>query len=246
MQVAQNNVKPDMDSTLGKKDQVVEMFDSISRRYDFLNRFLSLGIDQSWRKNAIKRIATVNPKHILDVATGTADLAIAAIKYSNPESIIGVDISQGMLNIGIEKVKKLGLQETISLHIADSTHLPFDDNTFDAVTVGFGVRNFENMHKGLAEIYRVIRPGGMIAVLEFSQPTTIIVKQCYNFYFKTILPAWGRLVSGNNKAYTYLPASVLAFPDGQRFLDILNNLGFKESKQKKLTFGICSLYTAIK
>ncbi|MCZ2128780.1 MAG: bifunctional demethylmenaquinone methyltransferase/2-methoxy-6-polyprenyl-1,4-benzoquinol methylase UbiE [Bacteroidia bacterium] len=246
MQAAQNTVKPDMSSELGKKDQVVEMFDSISKRYDFLNRFLSLGIDQSWRRKAIQSILPINPKKILDVATGTADLAIAATKYAKPESITGVDISPGMLNIGKEKITKAGLTDIISLQIEDSTKLSFADNAFDAVTVGFGVRNFENMQAGLAEIFRVIKPGGMVAVLEFSQPTTIIVKQCYNFYFKTILPTWGRLVSGNNRAYSYLPASVLAFPDGQRFLDILTNLGFKQSKQKKLTFGICSLYTAIK
>ncbi|MBX2984386.1 MAG: bifunctional demethylmenaquinone methyltransferase/2-methoxy-6-polyprenyl-1,4-benzoquinol methylase UbiE [Bacteroidia bacterium] len=246
MQEAQNTVKPDMSSELGKKDQVVEMFDSISKRYDFLNRFLSLGIDQSWRRKAIQSILPINPKKILDVATGTADLAIAATKYAKPESITGVDISPEMLNIGKEKITKAGLTDIISLQIEDSTKLSFADNAFDAVTVGFGVRNFENMQAGLAEIFRVIKPGGMVAVLEFSQPTTIIVKQCYNFYFKTILPTWGRLVSGNNRAYSYLPASVLAFPDGQRFLDILTNLGFKQSKQKKLTFGICSLYTAIK
>ncbi|MCO6495097.1 MAG: bifunctional demethylmenaquinone methyltransferase/2-methoxy-6-polyprenyl-1,4-benzoquinol methylase UbiE [Bacteroidetes bacterium] len=246
MQAASKTIKPDMESDLGKKDQVVIMFDSISRRYDFLNRFLSLGIDQSWRKKAVKSLLPINPKKILDIATGTADLAIAATKYAQPESIIGVDISSGMLKIGEKKVQKLGLQKTITLKIEDSSSLSFADNTFDAVTVGFGVRNFENMEAGLAEIYRVIRPGGMLAILEFSQPTTIIVKQCYNFYFKTILPAWGRLFSGSNKAYSYLPASVLAFPDGKRFLDILEKLGFKEPKQRKLTFGICSLYVAIK
>ena len=242
----QTKVKPDMNSDLGKKAQVEQMFDSISGKYDFLNRFLSLGIDQGWRRETIKKVSSINPTSILDVATGTADLAIAAFKNSSPNNVVGIDISEGMLSHGRVKIEKLGLSDVITLQKADSEDLPFADSSFDAVTVGFGVRNFEDLEKGLSEIYRVLKPGGMIAVLEFSQPTAFPIKQLYNFYFKAILPTWGRLISGNKTAYTYLPASVQAFPDGKKFTDKLERIGYTSSTQKKLTFGICSLYTAIK
>jgi demethylmenaquinone methyltransferase/2-methoxy-6-polyprenyl-1,4-benzoquinol methylase len=239
-------VKPDKNSETGKKEQVAQMFDSISGRYDFLNRFLSLGIDQGWRKAAVKKIASVQPKIILDVATGTADLAIAAYKQNKPEKVIGVDISEGMLAVGRKKISKSNLDDAIVLQSGDSENLPFPDHTFDAITVGFGVRNFENLELGLSEIFRVLKPGGMLAILEFSKPTVFPIKQLYNIYFKAILPFWGRVISGGKYAYTYLPESVQAFPDGKAFTDILSNLQFKQSEQKKLTFGICSLYTAIK
>jgi demethylmenaquinone methyltransferase/2-methoxy-6-polyprenyl-1,4-benzoquinol methylase len=239
-------VKPDMQSPKGKKEQVEQMFDSISGNYDFLNRFLSLGIDQRWRKYTVKKVAAHNPKLVLDVATGTADLAIAAYNKTKPDKVIGIDLSEGMLQKGRIKIQKLGLTEVISLEKGDSENLPFQDNTYDAVTVGFGVRNFENLEKGLDEIFRVLKPGGMLAVLEFSKPTVFPIKQVYTFYFKWILPTWGKLVSGSQTAYTYLPASVDAFPDGKRFTDILEKTGFHTTVQSKLSFGICSLYTAIK
>jgi demethylmenaquinone methyltransferase/2-methoxy-6-polyprenyl-1,4-benzoquinol methylase len=239
-------VKPDMASETGKKEQVEQMFDSISGRYDFLNRFLSLGIDKWWRKTTVRMISTYHPELILDVATGTADLALAAYKYTKAKEIIGIDLSEGMLSKGREKIDKKGLSHRIHLKKGDSESLPFADNMFDAVTVGFGVRNFEHLEQGLSEIYRVIKTGGVLAVLEFSKPTIFPIKQLYQLYFTVILPTWGRLISGNSKAYTYLPESVKAFPDGVLFLDILRDLGFKEGQQKKLTFGICSLYTAIK
>lgn len=235
-----------MESSAGKKEQVEQMFDSISGKYDFLNRFLSLGIDQRWRKFTVKKIAAQNPKKILDVATGTADLAIAAYNKTQPEKVVGIDLSEGMLQKGRIKIQKMGLEEVITLQKGDSEDLPFQENSFDAVTVGFGVRNFENLEKGLQEIYRVTKPGGMLAVLEFSKPTVFPIKQLYSFYFKWILPTWGRMVSGNQTAYTYLPASVDAFPDGKRFTDILEKTGFHNASQSKLSFGICSLYTAIK
>jgi demethylmenaquinone methyltransferase/2-methoxy-6-polyprenyl-1,4-benzoquinol methylase len=239
-------VKPDKNSDAGKKEQVARMFDSISGRYDFLNRFLSLGIDKGWRRAAIKKVASHNPSSILDVATGTADLAIAAYRIAKPSEVIGVDISEGMLAEGRKKINKLGYEKIIDLRTGDSENLPFADNSFDAVTVGFGVRNFENLELGLSEIYRVLKPGGMIAVLEFSKPSVFPIKQIYNFYFKTILPFWGRFISGDKTAYTYLPESVQAFPDGIAFTEILSKLQFNKPIQQKLTFGICSLYTAIK
>jgi demethylmenaquinone methyltransferase / 2-methoxy-6-polyprenyl-1,4-benzoquinol methylase len=242
----EQQVKPDMQSELSKKAQVEEMFDSISKRYDFLNHFLSLGIDKRWRNKAIKKISEVNPEIILDVATGTADLAITAVKKLPLKEAIGIDLSEGMLSEGRKKVNAKKLNSIITLMKGDSEALPFQDNTFDASTVGFGVRNFENLEKGLSEINRVLKPGGMIAVLEFSKPTLFPVKQLYNFYFKAILPFWGRFISGDSKAYTYLPESVRAFPDGQAFLDILNATGFKKCEQTKLSLGICSLYTGIK
>lgn len=241
-----STIKPDMESSEGKKLQVEQMFDSISGRYDFLNRFLSLGIDKVWRKTTIKTIASYNPKLILDVATGTADLALAAYAQTKPDQVIGIDISEGMLSKGREKVNKKGLGHVIKLQKGDSEALPFADDTFDAVTVGFGVRNFENLEKGLFEILRVLKPGGVLAVLEFSKPRVFPIKQFYNFYFKAILPTWGRLISGDNKAYTYLPESVKAFPDGKDFIAILEQTGYKQNNQKTLSFGICSLYTAIK
>lgn len=221
------------------------MFNSISGRYDFLNHLLSLGIDKSWRKKAIRILAAARPKRVLDVATGTADFALQAISL-NPEKIIGVDISEGMLDVGRKKIAQRGLSNTIELMLGDSENLPFPDNNFDAVTVGFGVRNFENLKKGLMEINRVMKPGAMLVVLEFSRPATFPFKQVYNFYFKFILPKIGRLISRDKSAYTYLPESVEAFPDGDRFLGILHETGFKNTACKPLTLGVSSLYTAQK
>lgn len=221
------------------------MFDSISSKYDFLNHFLSLGIDIRWRKKAIGLLVNDKPKMILDVATGTGDFAIQALKL-NPERVIGVDISEGMLDVGRKKLKERGYENIIELKLGDSENLPFEENKFDAVIVAFGVRNFENLEKGLAEILRVLRPNGRAVVLEFSKPTSFPMKQFYSFYFNSILPRIGKTVSQDSSAYTYLPESVQAFPDGQNFVSILSKLGYKNATCQPLTFGISSLYTATK
>ncbi len=228
-----------------KKVQVARMFDAISGKYDFLNHFLSLGIDIRWRKKAIALLTSGNPKFILDVATGTGDFAIEALKL-HPEKIIGVDISEGMLEVGRKKIKGMGQESIIELLTGDSENLPFEENKFDAVIVAFGVRNFENLEKGLAEMLRVIKPGGRVVVLEFSKPRAFPMKQLYSFYFKFILPKIGKIFSRDASAYTYLPESVQAFPDGENFLSILTKLGYKNTTCQTLTFGISSLYTAIK
>ena len=238
-------VVPYKEESLGKKRQVAKMFNNISGRYDFLNHFLSLGIDIRWRKKAIRFLKPFQPKTILDVATGTGDFAFEALAL-NPDKVTGVDISEGMLEVGKKKVKSAGLQNKIELTYGDSENLPFADNSFDAVIVAFGVRNFETLDKGLAEIQRVIKPQGHIVVLEFSKPTAFPMKQLYNFYFRYILPVVGRLVSRDKSAYTYLPESVEAFPDGDRFLKHLEHVGFTETRCQALTFGVSSLYTATK
>lgn len=240
-----SEVVPYKEKETSKKEQVAEMFDNISPKYDFLNHFLSFGIDIRWRKKAVKLLKTYQPKMILDVATGTGDFAIEALK-ANPEKIIGVDISKGMLEIGKEKIVKKGLEEKIELHLGDSEKLPFQDNLFDAVIVSFGVRNFENLEKGIGDIYRVLKPNGVVIILEFSKPRKFPFKQTYNFYFKYILPLLGRMVSKDKSAYTYLPESVQTFPDGDNFIQVLNKIGFKETKCRTLTFGVSSIYSGQK
>ncbi|WP_142603615.1 bifunctional demethylmenaquinone methyltransferase/2-methoxy-6-polyprenyl-1,4-benzoquinol methylase UbiE [Solitalea koreensis] len=239
-------VKPykELDST--KKEQVAEMFNKIAGKYDFLNHFLSLGIDIWWRKKAISELKKDQPKHILDVATGTGDLAFEAIETLKPKQVIGIDISEGMLNLADKKIKERALENVFSVQVGDSENLPFADHTFDAVIVSFGVRNFENLEKGLQNIQRVLKPGGKAVVLEFSKPTIFPFKQLYNLYFFNLLPFFGRVFSKDNSAYTYLPESVHAFPDGEKFTDIMKRSGFKETKIKKLTLGISSIYTGIK
>ena len=238
-------VLPYKDKSDAKKKQVAEMFDSISGKYDFLNHFLSLGTDIRWRKKAIKMLANLQPKHILDIATGTGDFAIESLKL-NPEKVIGVDISEGMLNVGREKMKKRGYSEIIDMQSGDSENLHFDDNKFDAVIVAFGVRNFENLEKGLSEMNRVLRPGGRAVILEFSKPMVFPFKQLYNFYFRWILPKIGKIVSKDNVAYTYLPESVNEFPYGDDFLRILEKTGYKNTRCKPLTLGISSIYVGEK
>jgi demethylmenaquinone methyltransferase/2-methoxy-6-polyprenyl-1,4-benzoquinol methylase len=227
-----------------KKKQVTKMFDNIAGSYDFLNHTLSLGMDNIWRKTAIKELRN-KPATILDIATGTADFAISASKYTNA-TITGIDISQGMLDVGVEKITKKGLTNRIQLLLADSEKLPFQDNSYDAITAGFGVRNFEDLNKGLSEMYRTLKSGGKIAILEPSEPTNFPLKQFYNLYFHHILPFIGGIISKDKNAYTYLPDSVSAFPSGKDFLTELDKVGFKESKHIPLTFGIVSLYIAIK
>jgi len=231
--------------SLSKKDQVAKMFNNISHRYDFLNQLLSLGIDKTWRKKAIQVLKPLQPKHILDVATGTGEFALQALEL-NPQKITGVDISEGMLDVGRKKITDRQLGSKVELIYGDSEKLPFKENKFDAVTVAFGVRNFENLNKGLKEIYRVLKPGGMVVILEFSKPAKFPFKQVYNFYFKFILPKIGSIISSDKAAYTYLPKSVEAFPDGEDFLHILHHIGFKHTQCSALTFGISSIYIGTK
>ena len=237
--------KPYKNSSAEKKEQIAEMFNNISPKYDFLNRILSLGIDVIWRKKAIKLLAKYKPLNILDIATGTGDFAIEAAKLK-PNKIIGIDISEGMLKYGQIKINKKGLNKIIKLEKGDSENLQFKNNSFDASTAGFGVRNFQNLEKGLAEIYRILKPGGVAVILEFSQPETTPFKQIYNFYFKYILPFWGKIISKDNAAYSYLPESVNEFPYGEQFMNILKNTGFKNVSQKRLTLGIATIYLAEK
>jgi len=237
-----DSVMPEEGSHLSKKEQVAGMFDSIAYRYDFLNRFLSAGIDITWRKNALKELKKLDPKKILDVATGTADVAIMATNSLHPEKIIGIDISDGMLDFGRKKIKKLNLGKVIELVNGDSETINFADNSFDAVTVAFGVRNFQNLEKGLGEIKRVLRPGGKLVVLEFSKPKSIGIKQLYNVYMKVVAPGMGKLFSKNRNAYKYLDESIKKFPEGKNFTIILDNLGYRNTYCKPQSLGICSIY----
>lgn len=233
-----NNKKP-------KKEQVAEMFDNIAPKYDFLNHVLSLGIDIQWRKKAIKILTKDAPKTILDVATGTGDFALAALQ-TGAEKIIGVDISRDMVAVGHQKVLAKNLQHKITLQYGDSENLAFENNAFDAITVSFGVRNFENLEKGLSEMLRVLKPGGKAVIIEFSKPTAFPIKQLYWFYFKAILPVIGKLISKDNRAYTYLPESVNVFPYGQKFIEILQKVGYQNTQTISLTFGIASIYIGSK
>lgn len=228
-----------------KKEQIAEMFDNVSYRYDFLNRLLTFGIDMKWRKLVVKTVAKKNPDNILDIATGTGDFAIMLAKLS-PKKIVGLDLSQGMLDVGITKIKNKGLENLIDMIQGDSENLPFEENTFDAITVGFGVRNFENLDKGLQEIYRVLKPRGFFVVLETSQPKGFIMKPLFKFYSKYIIPIVGKLFSKDKKAYDYLPESAAVFPYGEKFNNILQKNGFINTTNTPLTFGIASMYTATK
>lgn len=239
-------VKPYKELDATKKEQVAIMFNKIAPKYDFLNHFLSFGIDIWWRKRAIARLKKDNPQYILDVATGTGDFAFEAIKKLNPTKVIGVDISAGMLSFAEKKIQERNLSPVFEVKLADSEALPFADNEFDAVTVSFGVRNFENLEKGLQDIYRVLKPGGKAVILEFSQPRSFPFKQFYTFYSFTLLPYIGKLFSKDANAYTYLPESVAAFPDGEKFTAIMQSAGFAETKAAALTFGISTIYTGIK
>lgn len=239
------SVVPYKDKNEGKKEQVASMFNNISKHYDFLNHLLSMGIDVIWRKKAIKKLQQTQPKLILDIATGTGDFAIEALAL-NPEKVIGVDISEGMLEVARKKIKKRKLDHIITLELGDSEKLMYPENNFDAVIVSFGVRNFENLEKGLADMYRVLKPGGKAVIIEFSKPEKFPMKQGYNFYFKYILPQIGKLISKDNDAYTYLPESVQAFPYGRDFLAILEKIGYKNTTCTSLTFGISAIYTGEK
>jgi demethylmenaquinone methyltransferase/2-methoxy-6-polyprenyl-1,4-benzoquinol methylase len=229
-----------------KKEQVAAMFNAISPKYDALNRILSAGIDQSWRRKTLREIRATGALNLLDVATGTADLALALAKGIPGSRVVGVDISAGMLEVGRSKVRARDLEGRVRLDLGDGEQLPYEESSFDAVTVAFGVRNFENLEQGLRDMRRVLQPGGSLAVLEFSQPTAWPLRGLYLFYFKNILPRIGRLVSKDASAYTYLPNSVQAFPYGEAFAAKLREAGFKSVRVRPLTFGIASLYLAIK
>ncbi len=243
---AHDAIVPDKTSGSGKKEQVAAMFDDIAPRYDFLNRFLSAGIDVGWRKKAIGYLKEIAPQKILDVATGTADVALLTNKILKPAHITGIDISEGMLQLGRKKITAARAENKITLISGDSAALPFDTNSFDAVTVAFGVRNFEKLELGLQEILRVLRPGGKLVVLEFSKPSAPVMKQLYNFYMRFITPNIGRAFSKNATAYKYLDESITKFPERQQFTNILAGLGYINIIYKPLSLGICSIYCGTK
>jgi demethylmenaquinone methyltransferase/2-methoxy-6-polyprenyl-1,4-benzoquinol methylase len=228
-----------------KKDQVAQMFDNIAFRYDFLNSLLSLGIHKGWRKKCISFISEKNPKYILDVATGTADFAIGALKL-NPTKVVGIDISEGMMKFGREKIKKINAENKISLNYGDAETCDMPDNSIDAITVGFGVRNFQNLEKGLLNMNRILKPGGQICILEFSTPRKFPFKQFYKFYFKFVTPTLGKIFSKDARAYTYLPESIKAFPDNENFVAILNTCGYSNATFQSLNFGLAAIYVADK
>jgi len=236
-----SEIKPYRDSSAGKKEQIATMFDRIAPKYDFLNHTLSFGIDKIWRRKAIRLISAYAPETILDVATGTGDFAIAALK-SGAKKITGIDISKEMVAVGREKVKKLGLQDCIVLTTGDSESIQFADQSFDAATVAFGVRNFENLGRGLSELFRVLKSGGVLCVLEFSKPRQPLIRFAYNFYSKSLMPWLGRKISGDPAAYTYLPESVQEFPDGENFITFMKDSGFTDVREFRLTFGIATIY----
>ncbi len=238
-------IKPYKESDQSKKQQIEQMFDTISGEYDSLNRVISFGIDVKWRKKLVKLVAATNPEKILDIATGTGDLAIALVE-TKATKIIGLDISRGMLDVGDKKIAKLALNETIEMVQGDSENLPFEDNSFDAITVAFGIRNFENLNKGLAEILRVLKPNGIFAILETSVPTKTPYKQGYKVYCKYILPTIGKLFSKDNVAYKYLSDSAAIFPHGEALNNILRKIGFINATALPQTFGSATIYIASK
>ena len=231
----------------GEKGKLVEeMFDNIAPTYDTLNHRLSWDIDKGWRKKAIRQLLPFQPKAILDIATGTGDFAILSVKELRPQRMIGIDISEGMMKIGQKKVEAEGLQHIVSFKKDDCTHLSFDDNSFDAVTAAFGIRNFQNLDQGLSEMYRVLRPNGHLSIVELTTPVSFPMKQLFKLYSHTILPVYGKLISKDTSAYSYLTNTIEAFPQGEVMLDILRKAGFKNASFKRLTFGICTMYFAEK
>ena len=239
-------IVPFKDSSVSKKEQVAHMFNQIAFRYDFLNHFLSGGVDKSWRKKAIRELEPLKPKMILDVATGTADMPIMMMKYLPAEQIIGIDISEGMLELGKQKITKAGLQRSIGLQIGDAEAIAFPDAYFDGITVAFGVRNFQNLEQGLMEMYRVLKPGGKLVILEFSKPEKGVFLPIYKIYLRFIAPHIGKMFSGSVEAYQYLNDSVNAFPEGMAFTKILGQVGYSDIHNRKLSMGICSIYTGTK
>lgn len=243
---AHDAIVPDNNSRLNKKQQVATMFNEIAFKYDFLNRFLSAGIDISWRKKGISQLKELKPKMVLDVATGTADVALLTYKMLQPEKIVGIDISEGMLNIGRKKIADKNLQQTIQLEIGDSEQINYPDNSFDAITVAFGVRNFENLEVGLQNMLRVLKPKGKLVIIECTQPKQTAFKGFYKFYMNFITPSVGKMVAKNKKAYEYLNNSIQAFPEGETFLSIMQKAGFKNTYLKTLSLGLCTIYCGSK
>ena len=243
-----DTIVPFKESNDNKKEQVAQMFDQIAHRYDFLNRFLSAGIDVGWRKKAIRQLTDIKPANLLDVATGTADVALLTYKLLEPKpaQIIGIDISEGMLELGRKKIAAQGLQGTIELQTGDSEAINFNDNTFDAVTVAFGVRNFAHLEKGLSEMLRILKPGGKVIILEFSKPVLPGVKSLYNLYTRIIAPQAGKYIAKNQAAYKYLNDSIQAFPEGNKFLEIMQQSGFRKCYKKPLSLGVCTIYCGFK
>ncbi len=239
---AHDTVTPYRHSDKEKKQQVAEMFDDVASKYDFLNRFLSMGIDQGWRRKAIRRLKLIKPQSILDVATGTGDFAIMTYKMLTPQKITGIDISKGMLEVGREKVAKEKLSAYIQLMEGDSENLPFSDNSFDAVTVSFGVRNFQNLEKGIAEMYRILKPGGKLVILEFSRPKNPIFKLLYKIYMQVVTPNVGKMISKSKTAYQYLNDSIMVFPERKDFVTVMDSVGFTGTSYEALTMGICCIY----
>lgn len=239
------NITP-YDNKRRKTEQVREMFDSIAPAYDFMNKAMTMGIDRWWRRRAVNRIKAEHPCSILDVATGTGDVAIALARAIEGCHVTGIDLSEGMIEHGRAKIKSKGLVGRVTLEVADCLDLPIADNTFDCVTVAYGVRNFERLSEGYAEMLRVLRPGGLLAVLELSTPDTPLVAQLYRVYTRCVIPAIGRMVSGDSRAYTYLPESIAAVAQGEDMLDIARSVGFSDAEYHRYTFGTCTLYLARK
>lgn len=245
MSIDCENIKPYNDD-MPKADQVEKMFDNIAPAYDVMNRAMTLGIDRLWRRVAVKMIATRGATKILDVASGTGDMAMLLARKLDPISVIGIDLSSRMIEIGRRKVAASGMGDVVKLTVGDCMDLAFPDETFDCATVAFGVRNFENLHRGYAEMYRVLQPGGMICVIELSTPTSPVIRPLYNIYSNRVIPAVGKAVSHDAEAYTYLPRSISVVPQGERMLEIMSNVGFVNTRCRRLTFGVCSIYTAVK
>ncbi|WP_321332940.1 bifunctional demethylmenaquinone methyltransferase/2-methoxy-6-polyprenyl-1,4-benzoquinol methylase UbiE [uncultured Bacteroides sp.] len=245
MNYPQENIKP-YENDGQKSPQVEQMFNNIARKYDLLNHALSMGIDKSWRRKAIKWLKPFAPQHIMDVATGTGDFAILSCRKLQPKELIGTDISEGMMNVGREKVKKEGLSGKISFAREDCTSLSFAADRFDAITVAFGIRNFEDLDKGLAEMHRVLKKNGHLVILELTTPEGFPMKQLFAVYSKVVIPALGKLLSKDKGAYTYLPRSIQAFPQGEVMKKVITKAGFTDVSFQRLTFGICTLYTATK
>ncbi len=246
MDVQAEKVNPYQDDRREKTQQVRVMFDNIAPAYDFMNRAMTFGIDKLWRRKAVKLICKECPARILDVASGTGDLAILLARKIPSSSILGVDISEGMLELGARKVEEAGLSPRVAFSVADCLHLPLEDNSFDCVSVAYGVRNFQNLLAGYKEMFRVLRPGGMLCVIELSTPDSPLVRPFYRFYTKAVIPAVGRLVSKDIRAYSYLPESIAAVPKGELMLNLIREAGFNDARFRPLTFGVCTIYTAYK